>query len=57
MNWKSSEIGGNHRQGFSYESECVTEFFFSYFTTKAYVVGTQKNSLNETILLSTKNIC
>ena len=28
---------------------------FSYFSTKTYVVGTQKNSLNKTILLSTKN--
>ena len=30
---------------------------FSYFSTKTYVVGTQKNRLNETILLSTHNIC
>ena len=30
---------------------------FSYFSTKTYVVGTQKNRLNETILLSTQNIC
>ena len=27
---------------------------FSYFSTKTYVVGTQKNCLNETVLLSTK---
>ena len=27
-----------------------------YFSTKAYVVGTQKNRLNETVLLSTQNI-
>ena len=27
------------------------------FLTKAYVVGTQKNHLNEMVLLSTKNIC
>ena len=31
--------------------------FISYFSTKTYVVGTQKNRLNETVLLSTKNIC
>ena len=31
--------------------------FFSYFSTKAYVVGTQKNRLNEMVLLSTQNIC
>ena len=29
----------------------------SYFSTKTYVVGTQKNHLNKTILLSTQNIC
>ena len=28
-----------------------------YFSTKTYVVGTQKNRLNETVLLSTKNKC
>ena len=28
---------------------------FSYFSTKTYVVGTQKNRLNETVLLSTQN--
>ena len=30
---------------------------FFYFSTKTYVVGTQKNRLNETVLLSTQNIC
>ena len=30
--------------------------YFSYFSTKTYVVGTQKNCLNETVLLSTQNI-
>ena len=30
---------------------------FSYSSTKIYVVGTQKNRLNETVLLSTLNIC
>ena len=29
-------------------------FYFSYFSTKTYVVGTQKNRLNETVLLSIK---
>ena len=28
----------------------------SYFLTKTYVVGTQKNRLNETVLLSTQNM-
>ena len=31
--------------------------YFSYFSTKTYVVGTQKNRLNETVLLNTQNIC
>ena len=34
-----------------------TQNFFSYFSTKTYVVGTQKNRLNETVLLSTQNTC
>ena len=34
----------------------VTDFFF-YFSTKPYFVGTEKNRLNETVVLSTKKIC
>ena len=30
--------------------------FFSYFSTKTYVVGTQNNHLTETVILSTQNI-
>ena len=30
--------------------ECVMENEFSYFSSKTYVVGTQKNRLNETVL-------
>ena len=37
--------------------ECVFENYFSYFSTKTYVVGTQKNRLNNTVLLSTQNAC
>ena len=33
------------------------ENLISYFSTKTYVVGTQKNRLNETVLLGTQNIC
>ena len=33
------------------------EKYFVYFSTKTYVVGTQKNRLNETVLLSTQNTC
>ena len=29
----------------------------SYFSTKTYVVGTQKNRLNEMVLLNTQNLC
>ena len=39
------------------DKECVTENYFSYFTTKTYVVGTQKNRLDETVLLGTQNTC
>ena len=30
---------------------------FSYFSTITYVVSTQKNCLNEAVLLSTQNLC
>ena len=30
---------------------------FCQFSTKTYVVGTQKNRLNEAVLLGTQNIC
>ena len=33
------------------------KLFFSYFSPKIYAVGTQNNRLNETVLLSTENIC
>ena len=33
------------------------KIFFSYFSNKTYVVGTQKNRLNETVLLSSQNTC
>ena len=33
------------------------KFNFIFSETKTYVVGTQKNRLNETVLLSTQNIC
>ena len=35
---------------------CI-EIYFLYFSSKTYVVGTQKNRLNETVLLGTKNTC
>ena len=33
------------------------EIKFSYFSSNTHVVGTQKNRLNETVLLSTQNMC
>ena len=39
------------------DKSAVLEIYFSYFGTKTYVVGTQKNRLNETVLSSTKNTC
>ena len=42
------------KQAFSYE--CVTEKYISYLLTKTYVVGTQKNRLNETVLFTTQSI-
>ena len=35
---------------------CIGKLFL-YFSTKSYVVGTQKICLNETVLLSTINTC
>ena len=33
------------------------KIIFFYFSSKTYVVGTQKNCLNKTVLLSTQNTC
>ena len=38
------------------DQECVTKLT-SYFSNKSYAVGTQNNGLNDTVLLSTQNIC
>ena len=35
---------------------CIMQKYYSYFSTKSYVAGTQKNCFNETVLLSTQNI-
>ena len=37
--------------------ECVPKNYISYYSNKTCAVGTQKNRLNETVLMSTKNIC
>ena len=38
-------------------SRPLLENYFLYFSSKTYFVGTNKNRLNETILLSTQNTC
>ena len=35
----------------------VKLYIFSYLSVLAYVLGAQKHRLNETVLLSTNNIC
>ena len=35
----------------------ILENYFLYFSSKIYVVGTQKNRLNEMVLLSNQNTC
>ena len=35
----------------AFSEERVPKKYFSYFSTKTYVVGTQKNHLNEMVLL------
>ena len=34
----------------------MIEKYFSYFTTKTYIVGSQKTHLNGTVLLGNKNV-
>ena len=38
-------------------SVCIEKAIFFYFTSKTYVVGTQKSRLNDKVLLSTQNTC
>ena len=44
-------------QGTSLQIRVCTGKLFSLFLIQTYVVGTQKNRLNEMVLLSTQNIC
>ena len=37
--------------------KCVFEKYFTYFSIKTHVVGTQKKVSYETVLLSTQNTC
>ena len=45
----------NSNQVQDLSSEWVSKNLFSYYSTKTYVIGTQK--INEMVLLSTQNIC
>ena len=47
---------GYHLKIRSLVKSAYQKICFSYFSTETYVVGTQKNRLNETVLLSTQNI-
>ena len=38
------------------EKECLIKNLFSYISARTYVVGTQKNRLNETVLLRTQKV-
>ena len=52
--WFSDKtIGQAHEQDYRYER--VFRKYLYCFSTKPYVMGTQKNRLNETVLLSTQN--
>ena len=40
-----------------FQIRVCTRNYIPHFSTKTYVMGTQKNRLNETVLLGTHNIC
>ena len=48
-----SDSRGRDKEGFT---ALYPTIYLSYFPTKAYIVGTQMNRLNETTLLRTYNI-
>ena len=43
--------------GHQMRESVLLKIIIFYFSTKTYVVGTQKNCLDETVLLSTQNTC
>ena len=55
--WQSLGLFLGQRAGRPPDKNALAENYFSHFSTKTYVVGTQKNPLNVTVLLSTLNIC
>ena len=52
---ESPTVFKDYKQAFSLEY--VTKCYLSYFSMKTYVVGTPKNCLSGTVLLSIQNIC
>ena len=44
-------------ENLSLQNMYISKNSFSYFSIKKYVVGTQKNRLNETVLLNTSSKC
>ena len=57
--WSKSSLFIWRKLGYIQDSrqDCVIEKYFLHFSSKTYVVGTEKNRLNETVLLSNQNRC
>ena len=54
---KSQSVDESSPRNVGKFSRLPIEKCFPYSSTKIYVVGVQKNRLNETVLLSTQNTC
>ena len=54
---KSQSVDESSPRNVGKFSRLPIENYFPYSSTKTYVVGAQKNRLNETVLLSTQNTC
>ena len=59
MSDRNNGIPNRNKTGFPRPTDKSVQLkiIFSDFSTKTYVVGTQKNRLDETVLLSTQNTC
>ena len=57
MNNNNNIINKNNINNNRPPDKSAIENYVLYFLAKTYVVGTQKNRLNETVLLSTQNAC
>ena len=54
---KSQSVDESSPRNAGKSSRLSIENYFPYSSTKTYIVGAQKNCLNETVLLSTQNTC